>query len=136
MRYPQLWDAVRTSWHCDQSELSSLNSVLLDHVNYILMNQYREQRGLSSNSWDFTEPAVTTRTVNNTVTVIVDGTETSAAAIDTDPFVYGIGTHMASGGVMTAVLPRTELDRIQIGFVTRTEPLRNPGLFAPSRSTI
>ena len=132
MRYPQLWEAVRTTWHRDQSELSSLNNVLVDHVNHILMNQYREQCGLSGDSRDFTAPAVTTRTVNNTVTVIVDGTETSAAEIDTDPFVYGIGTRLASGGVMTAVLPRTELDRIQIEFRTRTEPLRNPGRLAPS----
>lgn len=41
------------------------------------------------------------------------------AEVDTDPFVYGIGAEPASGGVVTAVLPRAELKRIQIQFTTR-----------------
>ena len=56
MRYPQLWEAVRTTWNRDASERSSVRSVLVDHVNYILMNQYRQELGLSDNPWDQPAP--------------------------------------------------------------------------------
>jgi hypothetical protein len=42
------------------------------------------------------------------------------AEVDTDPFVYGIGAQLAGGGVVTAVLPRTELKHIQVQFTTRS----------------
>ncbi|MBO1269005.1 hypothetical protein [Arthrobacter cavernae] len=119
MRYPQLWEAVRTTWHRDSSELSSVRRVLVDHVNYILMNQYRQKLGLNGNPWDLPAPAVTERMANGQVSVLVNGIEVSAAEIDTDPFVYGIGAELAGGGVVTAVLPRAELKRIQIQFTTR-----------------
>jgi hypothetical protein len=40
--------------------------------------------------------------------------------VDTDPFVYGIGAELAGGGVVTAVLPRAELEHLQIEFSRRT----------------
>ena len=43
-RYPQLWDAVRTTWLRDPSEHSPVNGVLVNHANHILMNQYRHGR--------------------------------------------------------------------------------------------
>ncbi|UVJ39958.1 hypothetical protein [Arthrobacter sp. CJ23] len=119
MRYPQLWEAVRTTWHRDPSGRSSVRSVLLDHVNYILMNQYRHEPGLGGNPWDMPGPVVTERMINDQVGVLVNGVEVSAAEIDTDPFVYGIGAELAGGGVVTAVLPRAELERIQIQFARR-----------------
>jgi hypothetical protein len=124
MRYPQLWEAVRTTWHRDSSERFSVRSLLVDHVNYILMNQYRQALGLSGNPWDQPAPAVTDRMVNDQVSVHVNGIEVPGAEIDTDPFVYGIGAELAGGGVVTAVLPRTELKRIQVQFTTRSgEPM-------------
>ena len=62
---------------------------------------------------------VTVRAVNGRVTVLVDGVEVPAAEIDTDPFVYGIGAEV-EGGVVTAVLPRAELEHIRIQFATRS----------------
>lgn len=47
-RYPQLWEAVRTTWRRVPSERSSLRSLLADHVNHILMNQYRGSSGRSA----------------------------------------------------------------------------------------
>jgi hypothetical protein len=38
LRYPQLCEAVRTTWHRTPSERSSVQSLLADHVNHILMN--------------------------------------------------------------------------------------------------
>jgi hypothetical protein len=113
-------EAVRTTWHRDRSERTSIRSVLLDHVNYILMNQYRQELGLGSNPWDQLAPTVTDLMVNDKVTVLVNGLEVPGAEVDTDPFVYGIGAELAGGGIVTAVLPRAELNRIQIQFATRS----------------
>lgn len=41
MRYPQLWEAVRTTWQREPH--ASLQDLLADHVNHILLNQYREK---------------------------------------------------------------------------------------------
>jgi len=118
MRYPQLWGAVRTTWHRDSSERYSARSVLVDHVNHILVNQYRHVFGLSGNPWD-AAPAVTERMFNGQATVLVEGVEVPGAELNTAPFVYGIGAELAGGGIVTAVLPLAELKRIQIHFTTR-----------------
>lgn len=120
MRYPQLWEAVRTTWHRDPSERTSVRSVLVDHVNYILMNQYRQELRLGDTPWDQPAPAVTDPMVNAQVSVLVNGVEVPGAEVDTDPFVYGIGAELPGGGVVTAVLPRAELRRIQVQFTTRS----------------
>jgi hypothetical protein len=120
MRYPQLMEAVRTTWHRDRSERTSTRSVLLDHVNYILMNQYRQELGLGGNPWDQHAPTGIDLMFNDQVTVLVSGLEMPAVEVDTNPFVYGIGTELPGGGIVTAVLPRAELNRIQIQFTTRS----------------
>ncbi len=119
MRYPQLWEAVRTTWHRESSERSSIRSLLVDHVNYILMNQYRHELGLSGNPWDEPAPTVTDLMVSGQVTVLVNGGEVPGAEVNTDLFVYGIGAELEGGGVVTAVFPRAELKRIQVQFTTR-----------------
>jgi hypothetical protein len=119
LRYPQLMEAVRTSWHRDRSERSSVGNVLLDHVNHILMNQFRRELGLG-NPWDRPPSAATGLTINDQATVFVDGLQVPAVEVDTSPFVYGIGAGLPNGGTVTAVLPRAELSFIQIQFMTRT----------------
>lgn len=47
MRYPRLWEAVRTSWTRDGSEYTTLERQLVDHTNHILVNQFREELGLA-----------------------------------------------------------------------------------------
>ncbi|MFJ6418257.1 hypothetical protein [Paeniglutamicibacter sp. NPDC091659] len=119
LRYPLLWEAVHTSWHRDPSERTSVGGLLVDHVNYILMNQFRQERGLSGYPWDQPAPDVTVRAVNRRVSVVLDGVDVPAAEIDTDPFVYGIGAELDGGGVVTAVIPRSELGHVRIQFATR-----------------
>ena len=46
MRYPMLWEAAQTTWHREETERSTLDSLLVQHTNHILMNQFREQLGL------------------------------------------------------------------------------------------
>mgnify|MGYP005989909441 CR=1 FL=1 len=119
MLYPQLWEAVRTTWHRDPSPRTSLHSVLVEHVNHILTNRYRQELGLSEGSWDQPALAVTDRMVNAQAGVLVNGVEVPGAEVDTNPNVYGIGAELAGGGVVTAVLPRAELKLIQVQFATR-----------------
>ncbi|MBG0741162.1 hypothetical protein IV500_17475 [Paeniglutamicibacter antarcticus] len=120
LRYPQLWEAVRTTWHRNPSERSSVRNLLVDHVNHILMNQYREELWPDGNPWDQHAPAVTGRMVNGQARTVVNGIDVPGAEVDTDPFVYGIGAQFPGGGVVTAVLPRAELKRIQVQFTTRS----------------
>jgi hypothetical protein len=120
LRYPQLEEAVRTTWHRVPSERSSVRSLLVDHVNHILMNQYREELWPGSNPWDQHAPTVTGRMVNIRARTVINGVDMPGAEVDTDPFVYGIGAHLPGGGVVTAVLPRTELKYIRVQFTTRS----------------
>jgi len=120
IRYPQLWDAVRTIWHHDPSELSAVPTLLVDHVNHVLTNQYLREIGLTGNPWDQHAPTVSERTVNDHISVLVNGVPVPGVEVNTDPFVYGVGAELPGGGVMTAVLPQTELLHIQIQFTTRS----------------
>jgi hypothetical protein len=119
MRYPQLWEAVRTTWQREPS--ASLQDLLADHVNHILSNQYREELWPGGEPWDQRAPVVTARMVNGQARTILDGADVPGAEVDTDPFVYGIGARLPGGGVVTAVLPRAELKWIQVRFETRSE---------------
>ena len=118
LRYPQLWEAVRTTWQREPH--SSLQYLLADHVNHILMNQYRQELWPGSNPFEQHAPLVTGRMVNGQARTVVNGVSVPGAEVDTDPFVYGIGARLAGGGVVTAVLPRAELKRIQVRFTTRS----------------
>ncbi len=120
LRYPQLWEAVRTTWHRVPSERSSVQNLLADHVNHILMNQYREELWPGGNPRDQHPPAVTGRMVNDQARTVINGINVPGAEVDTDPFVYGIGAQLPGGGVVTAVLPRTELKHVTVQFTTRS----------------
>lgn len=119
LRYPQLWEAVRTTWHRTPSERLSVQRLLADHVNHILMNQYRHELWPGSNPWDQHASPITRRMVNSRARTVINGVDVPAAEVDTDPFVYGIGAQLATWGVVTAVLPRAELRSIQVQFTTR-----------------
>jgi hypothetical protein len=58
------------------------------------------------------------------VRVSVDGVEMQGFEIATDPFVYGIGADLGGGTVVTAGVPRDELDFVRIEFVECSEPKR------------
>lgn len=120
MRYPMLWEAVRTTWNRDVTEDSSVRSVLVRHVNDILMNQFRRELRLPDIQGEPPAPIVTGKTVNSRVSVLVNGVKVPGGEIDTDPFVYGIGAALPGGTVVTAAIPRRELDRVRIEFSTRT----------------
>jgi hypothetical protein len=117
--YPMLWETVRTSWHRETSEYTSLSRQLVEHVNHILMNHFRAELGIAPSAigdapWQARESAVNPRS-----RLEIDGVVISAAEIDTDPFVYGIGARLAPDLVATVVVPRSELRYVRVALATR-----------------
>lgn len=119
MRYPLLWEAVRTTWHRDPSDFSAPSRLLVEHANHILINRFRKELGLGELGADRFAARLTERAVNPRATVTVDGIELPALEIDTDPFVYAIGVELAAGTVVTAIVPRDDLDFVHIEFARR-----------------
>lgn len=118
MRYPLLWEAVQTTWHREEAGYSALEECLANHVNYVLMNQFRAELGIEIDDWD--SPALTSASATrNGVALSIDGAEVMGAEIDTDPFVYAVGAKLPSGGTLTAVLPRDHLPYIDFRFSSR-----------------
>lgn len=118
MRYPQLWEAVRTTWHRDISERSSPARVLAEHMNHILINRYRRE-WLGGIPWDRYAGDLRRSPATSEVAVRIDGVEVQGVEIDTDPLVYGVGASLGQGCVVTAALPRNELGYIRIEFAKR-----------------
>jgi hypothetical protein len=118
MRYPILWEAVHTTWHRDETEYTTLEYLLVHHANHILMNQFRGELQLIQDDWD--SPSLTSeRSVRHGVPVVVDGMTLQGAEIDTDPFVYAIGSKLSGGGTLTAVISREYLPYIDLSFASR-----------------
>ena len=120
MRYPHLWEAVRTTWHRDASERSALGNVMVEHANYILVNQYRRELGLGDDPGERNPSGTIDLLLSARLDVRVNGVDVPGMEIGSDPFVYGVGAELPGGGIVTAVIPRSELDRIRIQFSTRT----------------
>jgi hypothetical protein len=125
LRYPMLWEAVRTTWTRDASEFSTPSRLLVDHANHILMNQFREELGLGDIRVDRFANRLTEKTVDRRATGIVDGIRMPALEIDTDPFVYAIGVELSADTVLTAVVPRDELKHVTLEFAQRRPALSN-----------
>jgi hypothetical protein len=118
-RHPMLWEAVRTTWTRDASTFSTPSRLLMEHANHILMNQFRKELGLGDMSIDRFISPLTEKAVNREAVVTVDGVEMPALDIDTDPFVYAIGAQLSTDTVLTAVVPRDELQHIHLEFARR-----------------
>ncbi|MCR2809939.1 MULTISPECIES: hypothetical protein [unclassified Microbacterium] len=120
MRYPQLWEAVRTSWNSDVSEHTTLAQQLVDHTNYILMNQFRKELGLAPGPTENGPWQVGPSSVNTAVTLDIDGKDVPAFEIDTDPFVYAIGAHVRNDVVVTVVIAREHLPYVRVTLRTQS----------------
>lgn len=120
MRYPQLWEAVRTSWHRDPSEHTTVSRQLVEHANYILMNQFREELGIGPGpradahaAWQVKESAVAPAILE------IDGVDVPAHEINTDPFVYAIGAQHRPDVAVTVVVAREHLPLLRLALRTR-----------------
>lgn len=120
LKYPMLWEAVRTSWQASPDpERHSLAQQLVDHANHVLRNRFREDLGLpdlpsegDDGGWE-----AKTSTARDAV-VTVDGQNRSGVQIDTDPFVYAVGFRVDEHVVCTVVVPRDSLPLIDLAVTT------------------
>jgi hypothetical protein len=85
------------------------------------MNRFRVELRLGDISSDRFAARLTERVVNDRVSVRVDGVEKPAIEIDADPYVYAIGGEIGGGTVVTAVVPRDELDYVRLAFAHRID---------------
>lgn len=120
MRYPMLWECVRTHW-CRQSRgYDSAPALLVAHVNNILVNRFQHS-GVRGNDvpHDLAGP-VEHRHVEPDVAVLVGGTARAGFRIDTNPQVYGLAVNLDAHTVLTAAIPRDALPYLDVAFATRS----------------
>lgn len=120
MRYPQLWEAVRTSWNRDSSEHTTLPRQLVAHANHILRNKFSRQLGFETGPvHDDGDWAIKESAVNPSATLEIDGVPVPAYEIDIDPFVYAIGAQTRADVVVTVVIAREHLPLLRVSLSTR-----------------
>jgi hypothetical protein len=119
MRYPMLWECVRTRWCRAPGEVDTVDAQLVAHVNHVLMNRFRQTRVMEdARPYDIDNP-VDERCVETGIPVMVDGAASGGVRIDTDPDVYGVGVDLGAHAVVTAAIPRDALAYVDIAFAVR-----------------
>jgi hypothetical protein len=116
LRFPMLWEAVQTHWRPDALGDPDPVQALTEHVQKVLVNQYREEHALPDLTEEHWPVVVDERSVQSGHPVVVDGMERPGLLLDTDPFVVGLATVLDDGRVLTAVLPRDHLPLLTVTF--------------------
>ena len=126
MRYPWLWEAVRTTRvGVAGAPTTTPERILVDHTVHVLQNSFRTER--MRPSADGTPPGEllgrpTERAIEHGITVVVDGEEVEGMRIDTDAHVLALAAPLGTtrgDRVLTAVIPRDHLPLVRVEFVTR-----------------
>lgn len=123
MRYPMLWECVRTQWSREPGVFDAVQTRLVEHVNQILVNQFRQTRAVNSGPPMEIDHPVDERCVEPRAPVLVDGVARDGFRIDTDPHVYGLAVALDPRTVLTAAIPRDALPYLQIAFAVRPREL-------------
>ncbi|ARJ06763.1 hypothetical protein GCM10010988_20720 [Cnuibacter physcomitrellae] len=116
--YPILWEAVRTSWYGSaEHPTGTVPLQMVDHVNHVLRNSFREQLGLPAgpgggDEWKASVSAVVPSTV------VVDGEAREGVRIDTDPWVSAVGFPVSERVLCTAVVARDALPFVDLELST------------------
>jgi hypothetical protein len=120
MRYPTLWEAVRTTHFSDESAGQSAESALVEHLNYIVMNVFREERARGDFPGELFDEA-TEKHIQHGIAISLDGRTVPGMQIDTDPHVLGVAADLGDR-ILTAVFSREYLPAVRLEFVTRANP--------------
>lgn len=118
MRYPSLWEAVRTTHISDGSTWLTAESALAEHVDYVVLNTYRDERVRGSFPGELDGPAAESQ-IEHGIPVSVDGTPVAGLRLDTDPHVLGVAVDLP-GRILTAAIAREHLPYLRLEFTTRT----------------
>jgi hypothetical protein len=119
MRYPMLWECVRTSWCRASHEFNPAPAVLVAHVNDVLVNRFPQTPVVDDDAPYEPADPVDQRCVEAAVPVVVDGVARDGFRIDTDPQVYGLGVSLDAHTVLTAAIPRDALRYVEVTFAAR-----------------
>lgn len=117
MRYPQLWDAVRTTHISDGSTWHTLELALVEHVSYIAMNTFRAQRMRGSMPGELIDRPQVSH-IEQDVPILIDGDEATGIRFDTDPHVFGVAANLGDR-MLTAAFSRDQLPYFRLEFATR-----------------
>lgn len=122
MRHPFLWEAVWTTpVRADDAgpRVKTLESVLIEHARYILINTFREER--TDGSLRAVLRDAPTPEGPEPAQVEIDGTLIEGLRLESDAHVVAVGAQVGDR-ILTAVIPRAELDHVRLAFVTRPTP--------------
>ena len=97
MRYPMVWECVRTRWTREPGAADTIPAQLAAHVNHVVINRFRQTL----------DNPVHERGAEAGIPVLVDGVTHDGFRIDTDPDVYGVGVELDARTVLTAAVPAT-----------------------------
>jgi hypothetical protein len=119
MRYPSLWEAVRTTRLSDTARLPwhSVEYELVEHVNYVITNCFREERVRGDILGELLG-GVTEKAIEYGIPISVDGRDVMGMRIDTDPHVFGVAVEL-DDRIVTAAIARDHLSFFELRFVTR-----------------
>lgn len=118
MRYPALWEAVRTTHVADASAepWHTPEYALVQHINYVLMNTFRSERVRGRMPGELLGRA-TERAIEHDIPVSIDGERVPGMRIDTDAHVLGLGADLGDR-MLTAVIAREHLPFLDLAFST------------------
>ena len=121
LRYPMLWQAVRTTWYREADRRPSIGNALIQHASAVLNHSFRRERGLEGRVGDLPPaPDLTLTSVQNDAYLVIDGVEYHASRIDTDPHVFAVGTILDESTVVSVVVSRDELQHIRLELQRRS----------------
>jgi hypothetical protein len=118
MRHPFLVDVVHTNWTAPGREPVGSIDDLVQHMNYILNNLYRDD--YHGQHEDFTQwvHVIATHDVQDGYAVTVDGKQRAGVIVDTNPHILGLGVQL-DNRTMTAVVPREYITMIDLDFASK-----------------
>lgn len=120
MRYPMVWEAVRTSWQRHDDDRRDVHQILVEHMRYIAANRVPERSGAD----ELTRPRPDLDDPNapKPDTVTIDGTSVQAIRIEADEDVVGLGAQLANGTTVTVAVLRPDLAYLDLALATRWSP--------------
>lgn len=121
IRFPMVWDAIRTTIVGDGLDLPDLGTALIDHATYVLINRFRDTRTRPANA----DTSAHSGTVDGapqtghlqSAPFELDATTHSGLLLDTDPDVWATGIAFTDR-LITVVVERDLLAFLDLRYAT------------------
>ncbi|NQX14110.1 hypothetical protein HQQ80_20990 [Microbacteriaceae bacterium VKM Ac-2855] len=118
MRYPVLWEAVRTSVPIPAERSRPIEARLAAHMNDVLRNTFPGRVRTRRGGMPVVAASLREEEVTRGVPMVVDGEPTRGFRVDTDPDVIAYGARV-DGRYMTVVIDRKIAPQLTMEFVRR-----------------